>query len=141
MSTRTSAAPADSISFLFSAASRGAGQTKSVPSTQVAPSIGAQTPLPDMGNMEEIDEEMPAVRASGKRHVPSRSESSVGNGYRATHDTASSGRVQPNAIVPRASRQSSYGTVRMPGDVPGKFARVEDRLMRAEAERMRRVLE
>ena len=123
----------------------------SVPSTQIVPSIGARPPLPD--TKEIIDEEMPAVRAAGKRHVPSRSESSVGNGYRATHDTASSGRVQPNAIVSRASGQSSYGTrpyftVRMPGDVPGKFARVEDRLMMAEAERwraeearMRRVLE
>ena len=91
------------------------------------------------------------MRATGKRHVPSRTKSSVGNGYNATHDTASSGRAQPNAIVPRASGQSVYGThftVAVPGGLPGKFARVEDRLMMAEAERwraeearMRRVLE
>ncbi len=81
------------------------------------------------------------MRAAGKRPVPSRSESSVGNGYKATHDTASSGRVQPNAIASRASGQSSYGTVRMPVGVSGKFARVEDMMMRTEAERMRRVLE
>ena len=143
MSTGTSAAPASGSSFSFSASNRGAGQTASVPSTQIVPSLGARTPLPDT---EEIDEVMPATRAAGKRPVPSRSESTVGNGYRATHDTASSGRVEPNAIVPRASGESGYGTppnwtVRMPGLRPGKFARVEDRLMRAEAERMRRVLE
>jgi hypothetical protein len=111
-----------------------------VPSTQIVPSIGARAPLPDK---EEIDEDMLPMRAAGKRPVPSRTESSVGNGYNPTHDTASSGRVQPNAIVPRASRQSAYGTppgwtVRMLGGVPRKFAKVEVRLMRDEAERMQR---
>jgi hypothetical protein len=93
--------------------------------------------------MEEIDMEMPPVRAAGKRPVPSRSESSVGNGYLAIHDAESSGRVEPNAIVPRASGQTAYGTfaVRMPGEVPGKYAKMEDKLMKAEAARMRRILE
>ena len=150
MSTGTNAAPASSSNFSFSASNRGAGQTISVPSTQIVPSVGARTPLPD--NEDIIDEEMPAVREAGRRRPrPSRSESSVGNGYRAIHDTASSGRAQPNAIVPRASGQSVYGThftVAVPGGLPGKFARVEDRLMmaeaarwRAEEERMRRILE
>ena len=144
MSTGTSAAPASGSSFSFSASVRGAGQTVSVPSTQVVPSVGARTPLPDT---EVIDESMPSTRVAGARRTRDErsSSSSVGN-YNATHDTASSGRVEPNAIVPRALGESGYGTppnwtVRMPGLRPGKFARVEDRLMRTEAERMRRVLE
>jgi len=152
MSTRTNATPASGSSFSFSASNHGAGQTMSVPSTQVVPSIGAQTPLPDIGNMEEVDAVMQsstsdpmsnAFRAiigpstpvkRSKRPVPSRAYISLGNGYRATHDTASSGRVRPNAVVPRASAQSTYGTpptfkVRMSGGVPGKSAKLEDRLM------------
>jgi len=144
MSTGTySTAPS---SFSFSTANRGAGQAQSVPSTEVVVhsggSIGVSIPLPDT---EMIVDEV-SSRPRVKRSPPSRSESSVGNNYLAIHDSQHSGRVEPNAIVPRASGQSAYGTppnrtLRMPGGAPGKFAKAQDRLMQAEADRMRRVLD
>ncbi len=75
MSTGTNATPASINNFSFSASNRAVGQTMSVPSTQAVLSIGAQTQLPDMGNMEEIDMEMAPVQVAGKCPVLTRTES------------------------------------------------------------------
>ena len=110
-----------------SSANHGAGQSKPAPSSQIVPSRGARTPLPDM---EEIDMEMAPVRVAGKRPVLTRAESSnsMGNGYMAIHDADASGRAEPNAIVSRVSGQTGYKTwaERLPDGGRGKLSKMAE---------------
>jgi hypothetical protein len=64
----------------------------------------------------------PLQKAAGKRPMRPISES---GSYISGHISNSSGSINPNAIVPRASGQRSYGSVyEVPGEMAGKFARV-----------------
>jgi hypothetical protein len=103
------------------------GGSFSIPATQrVGSSRGkAQSSIPSTrvdGSMVPRVIETPLQKAVGKR--PMRPSSEAGS-YMSGHVSNSSGSVNPNAIVPRASGQRSYGSIYdIPGGMAGKFARV-----------------
>ena len=74
--------------------------------------------------------EMAPVRATGKRPVLTRTESSgtMGNGSRTIHDANASGRVEPNAVISRVSGQTGYITwaERLPDGGRGKLAKMTE---------------
>lgn len=98
--------------------------SRSIPATQFvggSQSIPARAKAPStQGGNSKL--QTPLQKAAGKRPMRPISES---GSYISGHVSNSSGSINPNAIVPRASGQRSYGSVyEVPGEMPGKFARV-----------------
>jgi hypothetical protein len=107
-------------------------RVSSIPATEI---IGTSRPSIQNGNSKL---QTPMQKAAGKRPMRPISES---RSYMSGHVSNSSGSINPNAIVPRASGQRSYGSIyEISGQMAGKFARV-DREDFIEAQRQKDIRE